>query len=1156
MTSLSKRKYYTLPNEFSEVKHASFTNLVIRPDVGLQERAVALIKECRYAFSLETIACVSTTHGGYIPIQIAPVFQQVFLEQTGVPHAANVLANIQEFAVSNILLEENESSKPSCSRGRDMVYLNGPVKHFFGEDGNKSPVVLSVEPENHNLLLLAHYSHVYTVSHTPWRLYIPEEQHDTFCDYFSTYLNRETRELSYDNLNHFCMIVKNGGAQLEEMLQQNMPNFDEWTIVDTGSTDETVAIIERTLVGKKRGQLYHRPFTNFRDTRNLCFDLAEKQSRVPCKHLMMLDDTYIVRGDLRRFLMEVRGDQVADSFSLYVSTDDTQYASNRILRTETRLRYKHKIHEVLDDNNNVNVIMFKESANILDRRFPYMETRTMDRKRQDLEWLKEEIRDNPTEPRHYYYLAQTYNLLGEHQKAFEAFQKRVEFKNSGFIQERVDAAFESARLANFQLKRSWDECLKLYETAWRIDESRPESLYFIGVHYFTEDHFSKAYSYFKQAFELGYPAHCQHSLKPTLSFHFLPILLTKTCYFTKDWALGLKSAQFFLQHNKAGDDSYEEMTSWVHIFNHLVQYSVAPDVSSPPLNEKPVFCFLADGGFEEWSGKTILTKGVGGSETYIIEMARHIQRMNHFQVVVFCRCSVSDVFEGVVYRPVQEWYSFVKSTYVHTCLISRFTEYIPAATLSYIENIHVVLHDLVIPGTVLINHPKIKKIYCLTPWHSRYVQEMFPILADKITPFSHGINAEAFPNTNKPVVPYSFIYSSFPDRGLLPLLQMWSRIIDQQPKASLHIFCNIEGEWVNRVQPEQMALIRRYLATAPPHYNIHLHGWTDKQTLYQTWAQSDIWFYPCIFKETFCMTALEAAASRTLVLTNDLAALQDTVGDRGIVVPGDAFTSEWKEEALKQLFPFLSDPLSEKATAQKNNLLNQNAEWASTLSWSNQAQRLCNESILTEPYEYRGLYNWTNGLPNVQDKEIFLKVIRDFVDRKQGASPIHLLEIGTWAGISLIGMMQEMPLSTTATAVDTWADYEECGSVIKVEKMGVMGAFQRNIHQAKLTDRVKIRKGDSGVILQDLYGEGQRFDFIYVDGSHLLLDTYIDCVLAWSLLNKGGVMVIDDYLFESNNEQMSIMEKPKPAVDHFLTRNQGKYTVLHMGYRVFIEKTV
>ena len=113
--------------------------------------------------------------------------------------------------------------------------------------------------------------------------------------------------------------------------------------------------------------------------------------------------------------------------------------------------------------------------------------------------------------------------------------KRYEFINSGFIQESLDAAFEAARIANFKLNKPWDECEKLYNNAFKIDESRPESLYFIGIHYYLENNYNKAYIYFKKAFEIGFPIHCQYSLKPSLSFHFLPKFLCKICYNLNDY---------------------------------------------------------------------------------------------------------------------------------------------------------------------------------------------------------------------------------------------------------------------------------------------------------------------------------------------------------------------------------------------------------------------------------------------------------------------------------------------------------------------------------------------------------------------------------------------------------------------------------------------
>ncbi len=46
---------------------------------------------------------------------------------------------------------------------------------------------------------------------------------------------------------------------------------------------------------------------------------------------------------------------------------------------------------------------------------------------------------------------------------------------------------------------------------------------------------------------------------------------------------------------------------------------------------------------------------------------------------------------------------------------------------------------------------------------------------------------------------------------------------------------------------------------------------TDRErmeaVLEDAWKTADIWFYPCTFMETFCLTALEAAKSKTFVIT-------------------------------------------------------------------------------------------------------------------------------------------------------------------------------------------------------------------------------------------------------------------------------------------------
>ena len=194
-------------------------------------------------------------------------------------------------------------------------------------------------------------------------------------------------------------------------------------------------------------------------------------------------------------------------------------------------------------------------------------------------------------------------------------------------------------------------------------------------------------------------------------------------------------------------------------------------------------------------------------------------------------------------------------------------------------------------------------------------------------------------------VPYKFIYSSFPNRGLLELLQMWPKIIEKYPTASLHIYSDIYGKWVNDVEGPKMKTIASLLdnyKNVDGGLNIHYHGWVGKEELAEGWKTAEYWFYPCTFAETFCLTALEAALSKTLAISNGLAALQNTIGERGITIPGDTHTTEWQQAALYELFAIMEN------TKKRNELIEMNYKWASSMSWESQAHKLLNQHLLQQ----------------------------------------------------------------------------------------------------------------------------------------------------------------------------------------------------------------
>ena len=123
-----------------------------------------------------------------------------------------------------------------------------------------------------------------------------------------------------------------------------------------------------------------------------------------------------------------------------------------------------------------------------------------------------------------------------------------------------------------------------------------------------------------------------------------------------------------------------------------------------------------------------------------------------------------------------------------------------------------------------------------------------------------------------------------------------------------------------------------------PELNVKYWGFVNKQILADAWSSSDIWFYPCTFLETFCHTALEAAISKTFVITRSFAGLSDTVGDRGAYVESnnlrDPYLREWQENNINILFKILED------RNLKTELVEKNYNWALNMSWEKRATDL------------------------------------------------------------------------------------------------------------------------------------------------------------------------------------------------------------------------
>ena len=766
-----------------------------------------------------------------------------------------------------------------------------------------------------------------------YRVYVHTSVEAAFRQKFRYWINTdEDNRIHYDNLVNVCIMVKDGGYFWETFLRHNKPLMDSYTILDTGSTDGTVEIARRVLADVK-GEIYTSEFTNFRDSRNQLLDLAGDAGFFN----IMLDDTYVVHGipELRRFLDLARGDTMATSFSIPISDGETSYLSNRIIKSASGLRYIHKVHEVIQTKDNLNVQIPQGTSYIEDVRLEYMTQRTLERKKTDIAQLKSMLTEEPeSASRTLYYIAQSYVYLKDWSTALDWFKRRVAH-GGGYKGEIQDSLYHIAVLKSLCLNYPWKDCEADFFHCYDYDPSRADVLYFIGKHYASE-HPSIANVYWKQGFELGMPE-IQMSVRESVYKLHLPMDLACVCYTYKNYRLGLECAKRTLAYHPTNVTAKH----WLGIYTNLIGATIPsyprqlrprerfqmkefgssttkPKGDSSDESQK-LLCIISEGGWAPWSGKTLQERGLGGSETFSIRYGEYLVSLG-WCCIVWCQTETSTVHCNVHYRPIQGFSEYAASYRIDLILLNRSLELLPLCYI-YETPVYFVYHDVATDGEVLIRHPNLKRIFGLSPWHVRQIQKIHrtSLEAVDIREISYCICKQSFLDLPK-VTPYTFIYPNFPNRGLLVLLRdLWPVILEKYPGSRLNIFCDLQNSWCQTHYKKDMDEIETFLYKHKP--SVTNHGWVNREVLDRYWRSAHVWLYPCTFAETCCLTAWEAAASRTLAVSNRLAALETSVGERGITLEGDATDVGWQQQILEKLFDCLDRKEEER-------YLDANQQWS------------------------------------------------------------------------------------------------------------------------------------------------------------------------------------------------------------------------------------
>ncbi len=165
------------------------------------------------------------------------------------------------------------------------------------------------------------------------------------------------------------------------------------------------------------------------------------------------------------------------------------------------------------------------------------------------------------------------------------------------------------------------------------------------------------------------------------------------------------------------------------------------------------------------------------------------------------------------------------------------------------------------------------------------------------------------------------------------------------------------------------------------------------------------------------------------------------------------------------------------------------------------------------------------------------------------ADPVRILEIGSWEGRSTLFLLTYFTQGHL-TAVDTWAGSTEwCQYSATPELQDLEVRFDGNL--APCAARLTKRKGSSVHVLPQLLDEQQKFDVIYVDGSHFADDVLTDAINAWRLLNQDGILIFDDFLWPCYPRWR---DNTAWAINLFLKYHVREYDILSAYTQVILQK--
>jgi tetratricopeptide (TPR) repeat protein len=288
------------------------------------------------------------------------------------------------------------------------------------------------------------------------------------------------------------MMVKNESAVVERALKSALPWVDAWAVTDTGSDDNTPALVAQAMMDVP-GRLNHTAWVDFATGRTEALRLAQTMG---CDYILVMDADQTLVVDDRGCLADLD----ADGYDIEIKHGGVSYPHPWLLKSSLPWYWQGATHEHLacDVAHRAATLTGLHLIEHADSHRRATGAKVIE----DRALLQAAYEDDPTNARTVFYLAQACADVGELPCALKHYRERV--RMGGWIEEVWCAQYRAAHILERQ--GAWEYAQESYLTAFSLQNHRAEPLYRLAKGCLMRQNFSAARLFFAEAASLPTPA--------------------------------------------------------------------------------------------------------------------------------------------------------------------------------------------------------------------------------------------------------------------------------------------------------------------------------------------------------------------------------------------------------------------------------------------------------------------------------------------------------------------------------------------------------------------------------------------------------------------------------------------------------------------------